>query len=80
MQDEIMGWTWDAYPQTVSVDCDLDVWPSDMVLIHDTSPSRDDHFCQIIFKSHQFLEWSYGLDTILECLNLKCRPWPFPLT
>ena len=30
-----------------------------MVLIHDTSSCRDDHFCLIIFKSHQFLEWSY---------------------
>ena len=61
MQDEIMGWTWDAFAQTVSVDCDLDLWPSDMVLIHDTSSGRDDLFCQIIFKSHLWNEvigWS----------------------
>ena len=56
MPDEIMGWTLDAYAQTVSVDSDLDIWPSDMVLTHNTSSSRDDHFCQIIYKSHQFLE------------------------
>ena len=58
----------------MSLDCDLDLWPSDIVLIYDTSPGSDDYFCKITFKSHQFLELSYGLDTILECLNLKCRP------
>ena len=73
MPDEIMDWTSDAYAQTVSVDCDLDLWPSDMVLTHDKLSHLADLFCQIIFKSHQFLEWSYGLDTILECTNLKHR-------
>ena len=28
-----------------------------MVLAQDTLSGRDDHFCQIIFKSHEFLEW-----------------------
>ena len=30
MHDEIMGWTLYAYAQTVSVDCDLDLWPSNV--------------------------------------------------
>ena len=47
--------TLDAYAQTVIVDCELDLWPSDMVLAHDTSIYHDNHYCQIIFKSHQFL-------------------------
>ena len=40
----------EVYAQSLSVDCDLDLSPSDMVLVHDTSSCHADHLCQIIFK------------------------------
>ena len=46
-----------------------------MVLTRDTLSCRDDHFCQIIFKSHHAW-WSHGSDTILERKNFKCQLWP----
>ena len=54
-----------VYAQSLSADCDLHLWPSDMVLVPDTSSCHDDHLCQIIFKSHH-VRLSYGPDTILE--------------
>ena len=53
MLDEAMGLTPDAYAQAVSMDFDLDLWPSDMVLTCDTLSGSNDHFRQIILKSHQ---------------------------
>ena len=38
--------------QNLSADCHLDLGPSDMVLIRDTSSCHDDHLCQITLKSH----------------------------
>ena len=40
------------FAQSFSADCDLDLWPSDMVLVRDTSSCHDDNLYQIIFKSH----------------------------
>ena len=42
----------EAYAQSLRAECDLDLWPSDMVLVHDTSSCHNEHLCQIIFKSH----------------------------
>ena len=54
MHDKVMGWRWtgftEVYAQSLSADCDLDLWPSDIV--PDTSFCHDDHLPQIIFKSH----------------------------
>ena len=56
MHNKIMGRTQtgftEVYAQSLSADCELDLWPSDMVLVHDTLFCHDDHLCQIIFKSH----------------------------
>ena len=35
----------EVYAQSLSADCDLDIWPSDMVLVCDTSSRHDDHLC-----------------------------------
>ena len=80
MQDKVMesgtGFT-EGYAQSLRVNCDLDLWPSNMVLVRDTSS----YLCQVIFKSHHAGQ-SYGLDTILEHtneqthtnrVNSKCR-------
>ena len=49
-----MGWTrtgfTEVYAQSLSADCDLDLWPSDMLLNRDTLSCHDDHLCRIIFK------------------------------
>ena len=55
----------EVYVQSLSADCDLDLSPSHMVFIRDTSSYHDDHLCQIIFKSHH-VQLSYGPDTIIE--------------
>ena len=56
MHSKVMGRTrtgfTEVYAQSLSADCDLDLGPSDMVLIRDTSSCHDNLFCQIIFKSH----------------------------
>ena len=56
MHNKVMGQTWtgfiEVYAQNLSADCDLDLWPSDMVLVGDTLSCHDDHLYQIIFKSH----------------------------
>ena len=69
MHNKVMGLTQtgftEAYAQSFSADCDLDLQPSDMVLICDTLSYHDDHLCQVIFKSHH-VQLSYGPDTILE--------------
>ena len=55
----------EVYAQSLIADCVLDLWPSDMVIVHNTSTCHDDHLCQIIFKSHH-VQLSYGPDMILE--------------
>ena len=55
----------EVFAQSLSADCDLDLLPSDMVLVRDTLSCHDSHLCQIIFKSH-YVRLSYGPDTILE--------------
>ena len=66
MHDKIMQWTWtsftEACAQSLSADFDLDLWPTNMVLVHDISSCHDDHLCQIIFKSHHAWQ-SYGPNT-----------------
>ena len=56
MHNKVMGLTrtgsTEVYAQSLSADCDLNLWPSDMVLVRDTLSCHDDHLCQIIFKSH----------------------------
>ena len=55
----------EVYAQSLSADCDLDLWPSNMVLVCNTYSCHDDRLCQIVFKSYH-VRLSYGLDTILE--------------
>ena len=56
MQNKVMGrtrtGTAEVYAQSLSVDCDFDLLPSDMVLVRDTLSCHDDYLCQIMFKSH----------------------------
>ena len=42
----------EAYAQSISEDCDLDLEPNDMVLLCDKLFCHANHLCQIIFKSH----------------------------
>ena len=87
MHNKVMGRTrtgsLEVYAQSLSADCDLNLWPSDMVLVRDTLSCHDDHLCQIIFKSHYALQ-SYGSDTNRchwsLCTKFKCWLWPWPLT
>ena len=72
MYNKVMGRTrtgfTEVFAKSLSADCDLDLWPSDMVLVRNTSSCHDDHLCQIIFKSHH-VRLSFGPDTILEYTN-----------
>ena len=56
MHNKVVGQTrtgfTEVYAQSLSVDCDLDLWPRDMALVCDISTCHDDHLCQIIFESH----------------------------
>ena len=76
MYNKVMGWTQtgftEVYAQSLSANCDLDLWPRDMVLVRYTSSCHDDHFCQIIFKSHH-VQLTYGPDTIQEHTNINTR-------
>ena len=69
MHKKVMGLTrtsfTEVYAQSLSADSDLDLWPSNMVLVRHTSSCHDDHLCQIIFKSHH-VRLSYGPGTILD--------------
>ena len=53
----------EAYAQSLSEDCDLYLWPSNMFLVCDTLFCNDDHLRQIIFKSHH-VRLSNGPDMI----------------
>ena len=72
MHDNVMGGTQtgftEAYAQSLRVDCDLDLWCSNIVLVCNKLSCHDDHLCQTIFKSH-YAGWSYGLDRILKHTN-----------
>ena len=62
----------EVYAQRLSSDCDLDLLPSDMVLVSDTLSCHDEYLCQVIFKSHHV--WlSYCPDTILEHTHTHTR-------
>ena len=56
MHNQVIGRTQtgftEVYAQSLSADCDLDLWPSHIALIRDTSSCYDDQLCQIIFESH----------------------------
>ena len=55
MHDKVMGRKrtgFTEFYQSLSADYDLDLLPSGMVLGRDTLSGHDNHFCQIIFKSH----------------------------
>ena len=40
----------EVYAQGLSEDCDLNLYPSDMVLVHDTLSCHDDHLCQLFLN------------------------------
>ena len=65
MHNKVMGRTQtdytEVYVQSLSADCDLDLSPSDIVLVRHTSSCHDDHLCQIILKSYYALQ-SNGSD------------------
>ena len=49
----------------LSADFDIDLWPNDMVLVHDIFFLHDDHFYQIIFKSQMTkLRFSHEQDSL----------------
>ena len=52
MHHKVMGPTrtgfTEVYAHSLSVDCDLDLWPSDIVLVRDTSSCHDD-YCAKLF-------------------------------
>ena len=54
MHNKVMGRTQtgftEVFAQSLSADCDLDLFPSDMVLVCATPSCHDDHLSQIIFK------------------------------
>ena len=56
MHNKVMGRTQrgftEVYAQSLNADCEIDLRPSDMVLVHDILSCRDDHLCHIIFKTH----------------------------
>ena len=56
MHNKIMGRTQtgftEVYVQSLSADCDLDLWPRGMVLVRHTSSCHDDRLRQIMFKFH----------------------------
>ena len=62
----------EVYAQSLSADCDLDLWLSDIVFVRDTLSCHDDHLCQIIFKSDH-VRLSYGPDTILEHTHTRAH-------
>ena len=56
MQNKIMGpprtgFT-EVYAQKLSVNCDLDLYVSDIILVCDILSCHDEHLCQITFKSY----------------------------
>ena len=65
MLNKVMGRTRTGftaiYVQSLSVDYDLDLKPSDIVLVRDTLSCHDDPLCQTIFKSY-YAEQCYGSD------------------
>ena len=72
MHNKVMGQTragfTEVYVQSLSVESDLHLWPSDIVCVCHRSSCHDDHLCQIIFKSDH-VQLSYGPDMILEHTN-----------
>ena len=58
MHNKVMGGTrtgfTEVYAQSSSVDCDLDLYSSDMVLVRDTSSCHDDHLCKLVFQIPSF--------------------------
>ena len=69
----------EIYAQSLSADRDTDLWPNDMVLIHDSLFCHDDYLYQIIFKSHHAWQ-KYGSDmNKLQwslCTKFMSRLWP----
>ena len=49
MHDKVMGQTRtgfsETYAQSLRVNCDLDLCPSNMILVRDTTSCHDDHLC-----------------------------------
>ena len=67
----------EIYAQSLSADCDIDLWAKDMVLVHDTLFYHEDHLYQLIFKSHQTwprygLTWTSFIEAYAQCLRADC--------
>ena len=46
MHDKVIGQTQTGFiAQSLSADCDHELWPSDMVLFYDISSCHDYHLC-----------------------------------
>ena len=87
MHDKVTGQTQtgftEAYARSFSADCDLHLWPSDTVLMCNTSFCIDNHLCWVIFKSHH--AWQrYWPDTNRFywsiCTKFKSRLPLWPMT
>ena len=67
----------EIYAQSLSADCDIDLWPNDMVLVHDTLFCHDDHLYQPIFRIHHawqsmVLTWTSFTEAYAQCLRADC--------
>ena len=58
----------DIYSQNLSMDCDLDLWPSDMVLVRNTSACPD---YQLYLNHFQILSCITRLWGVHEQVSLK---------
>ena len=65
---------------SLSGNCDLDLWPSDIFSVCDTLSCHDNHLCQIIYKSHHAWQlWVWHKQVSLSlCPKLRadCNLWP----
>ena len=76
-------WADTIYAENFSADFDIDLWPNDMVFVHDTLFCHDDHLYQIIFKPHHAWQ-SYGCDMKKLhwslCTKFKSGQWPWHIS
>ena len=73
----------EIYAQSLRADCDIDLWSTDMVLVHDTLFCHDDHLYQIIFKSdHAWQSYSSDMNKLhwSLCTKFKSWLWTWPIT
>ena len=73
----------EIYAQSLSADCDIDLWSRDMVLVRDTLFCHDYHLYQIIFKSdHAWQRYGSDMNKLhwKLCTKFKSWLWPSPIT